>query len=83
MAGEWKTAPLGELYDFSSGLSKPREEFGFGHGFLSFKDVFYNYFAPEKLEQLVNSTEREQQACSIQGAMFSSQGQAKQWTNLG
>jgi len=66
MAGEWTTAPLGELYDFSSGLSKPREEFGFGHGFLSFKDVFYNYFAPEKLEQLVNSTEKEQQSCSIQ-----------------
>jgi type I restriction enzyme S subunit len=66
MAGEWETALLGELYDFSSGLSKPREEFGFGHGFLSFKDVFYNYFAPEKLEQLVNSTEKEQQSCSIQ-----------------
>ena len=66
MASEWKIAPLGELYDFSSGLSKPREEFGFGHGFLSFKDVFYNYFAPENLEQLVNSTEKEQQTCSIQ-----------------
>jgi type I restriction enzyme S subunit len=66
MAGEWEIAPLGELYYFSSGLSKPREEFGFGHGFLSFKDVFYNYFAPEKLEQLVNSTEKEQQSCSIQ-----------------
>ena len=66
MGSEWKIAPLGELYDFSSGLSKPREEFGFGHGFLSFKDVFYNYFAPENLEQLVNSTEKEQQTCSIQ-----------------
>jgi len=66
MASEWRIAPLGELYDFSSGLSKPREEFGFGHGFLSFKDVFYNYFAPENLEQLVNSTEKEQQTCSIQ-----------------
>jgi type I restriction enzyme S subunit len=65
MAAEWLTVPLGELYDFSSGLSKPREEFGFGHGFLSFKDVFYNYFTPNKLEQLVNSTEKEQQSCSI------------------
>ena len=66
MESEWKTVSLAELYDFSSGLSKPRSEFGFGHGFLSFKDVFYNYFAPEKLEQLVNSTDKEQQACSIQ-----------------
>jgi type I restriction enzyme S subunit len=65
MAGEWKQVPLGELYDFSSGLSKPRSEFGFGHGFLSFKDVFYNYFTPPRLKQLVNSTEKEQQSCSI------------------
>jgi len=65
MAGEWEQVPLGELYEFSSGLSKPRSEFGFGHGFLSFKDVFYNYFTPPRLEQLVNSTEKEQHACSI------------------
>ena len=65
MAGEWVQVPLGELYDFSSGLSKPRSEFGFGHGFLSFKDVFYNYFTPPRLEQLVNSTEKEQQSFSI------------------
>ena len=56
---------MDSLYDFSSGLSKPREEFGFGHGFLSFKDVFYNHFAPDKLGELVNSTERERQQCSI------------------
>jgi type I restriction enzyme, S subunit len=65
MAREWKTVSLESLYDFGSGLSKPREEFGFGHGFLSFKDVFHNYFVPLTLSQLVNSTEKEQQACSI------------------
>jgi type I restriction enzyme S subunit len=65
MPDDWKTVPLGELYEFSSGLSKPRAEFGFGHGFLSFKDVFYNYFAPPRLAELVNSTEKEQQSCSI------------------
>ena len=65
MAVKWKTMPLGELYDFSSGLSKQRDQFGFGHGFLSFKDVFYNYFTPEKLNQLVNSSATEQAACSI------------------
>ena len=65
MASNWQTVSLESLYDFGSGLSKPREEFGFGHGFLSFKDVFYNYFVPTTLSQLVNSTAKEQQACSI------------------
>ena len=65
MADEWKTVPLSDLYDFSSGLSKPRSEFGFGHGFLAFKDVLDNYFAPDQLSALVNSTEREQATCSI------------------
>jgi type I restriction enzyme, S subunit len=62
---DWPAIPLGHLYDFGSGLSKPRSEFGFGHGFLSFKDVFENYFVPDRLNQLVNSTAEEQQACSI------------------
>lgn len=66
MGGEWKEVPLGQLYDFSSGLSKPRSEFGSGHAFLSFKDVFYNIFVPNKLTELVNSTEKERQLCSIE-----------------
>jgi type I restriction enzyme S subunit len=65
VGSEWKEMPLSELYDFRSGLSKPRSEFGFGYGFLSFKDVFYNIFVPEKLTELVNSTEKERESCSI------------------
>jgi type I restriction enzyme, S subunit len=65
MDREWKELPISELYDFRSGLSKPRSEFGFGYGFLSFKDVFYNTFVPDKLSQLVNSTEQERESCSI------------------
>src|SRR5437879_1334928 len=61
----WSTVPLSELYEFGSGLSKPRSEFGFGYGFLSFKDVFENYFVPDRLTQLVNSTEKEREFCSI------------------
>jgi type I restriction enzyme S subunit len=61
----WKKHPLNELYDFRSGLSKPRSEFGFGYGFLSFKDVFYNFFIPDQLGELVNSTEKERKSCSI------------------
>src|SRR6266702_4825393 len=65
MGGELKVAPLGELYEFSSGLSKPRSAFGAGHPFLSFKDVFYNIFVPEQLAELVQSTDQEREKCAI------------------
>ncbi len=65
MPGERKTVPLAELYDFSSGLSKPRSEFGSGSPFLSFKDVFYNTFVPKDLTELVASTPHERRSCSI------------------
>ncbi len=56
---------LGDLYIVSSGLSKAREEFGFGNPFVTFKDVFYNFFLPEKLGDLVNTTEKEIKSCSV------------------
>jgi type I restriction enzyme S subunit len=62
---EWKDIPLGELYEIRSGLSKPSSDFGTGYPFLSFKDVFYNVFVPEKLTQLVRSTPKERESCSI------------------
>ena len=62
---EWRVVPLGDLYSFRSGLSKPRSAFGSGYGFLSFKDVFYNYFVPEDLTELVESTEHEREVCSV------------------
>jgi type I restriction enzyme, S subunit len=65
MMNRWPALPLDSVYDFGSGLSKGREEFGFGSGFLSFKDVFGNYFAPRTLTQLVNSTEIEKVKHSV------------------
>jgi type I restriction enzyme S subunit len=62
---EWKNIPIGELYEIRSGLSKPSSDFGTGYPFLSFKDVFYNTFVPEKLTQLVRSTPKERESCSI------------------
>lgn len=29
-----------DLFDVASGLSKGREDFGFGHPFVSYKDIF-------------------------------------------
>ncbi|SDX68218.1 restriction endonuclease subunit S [Hymenobacter psychrophilus] len=70
-ATEWPEYNLNLVYDFASGLSKPREEFGFGFGFLAFKDVFHNYFLPETLSNLVNSTEKERKSGSIKrGDLF-------------
>ena len=65
MAGEWQTLSLAEVYDFSSGLSKPRSAFGSGHPFLSFKDVFHKSAVPKQLTELVQSTEQERARCSV------------------
>ena len=62
----WKSVTLDKVYEFRSGLSKPASEFGSGYPFLTFKDVFYNYFAPDPLGDLVQSTDRERATCDIQ-----------------
>jgi len=62
---EWVEKNLDEVYDFKSGLSKSRDQFGFGNGFVSFKDVFYNFFLPDTLNELANTTEKEQESCSV------------------
>ncbi|WMX17129.1 restriction endonuclease subunit S [Aureispira sp. CCB-E] len=61
----WKTISLGEYFDFSSGLSKSADQFGSGYPFLSFKEVFRNYFVPESLVSLVNTTKKEREKCSV------------------
>lgn len=61
----WKEYKLSEVYDFASGLSKSRDQFGFGYGFLSYMDIFDNYFVPNELSSLVNANEKERRTCSI------------------
>ena len=56
---------LGELYTVHNGLSKGSKFFGSGYPFLSFSTVFNNYFIPEQLSDLVQSTEKEQSNYSI------------------
>ena len=68
---DWKEYKLGELYNVSSGISKAREEFGFGETFISYKNVFNNYFLPDTPKELVNLTEQEQNKCSVsEGDIF-------------
>jgi type I restriction enzyme S subunit len=65
MSSEWVTSSLLDHYEVRSGLSKPAKDFGSGHPFLTFKDVFYNYFTPESLGDFVQSTQNERESCSI------------------
>ena len=62
---EWKKVKLGELYEVHNGLSKGRQFFGSGYPFLSFSTVFNNWFLPEVLDSLVQSSDKERAACSI------------------
>lgn len=62
---EWKKVKIGELYEVHNGLSKGREFFGKGYPFLTFSNVFNNWFLPETLESLVQTTDKEREACSI------------------
>lgn len=65
MTSKWIIYTLDELYTISSGLSKKREEFGFGYPFLTFKEVFHNPFVPNSLPELANTTDKERESCSI------------------
>ena len=56
---EWKIYKLGDLYKVHNGLSKGGNFFGSGFPFLSFKIVFNNYFLPQTLSDLVQTSEKE------------------------
>jgi len=62
---KWDKRKLGDLYDVHNGLSKGRQFFGSGFPFLTFSDVFNNWFLPSKFGSLVQSTDKEQESCSI------------------
>jgi len=65
MNSEWPKITLTDIYEIRSGLSKPKSEFGSGYDFVSFKDVLDNYFLPKYLNSLVQSSEKEQENCSV------------------
>lgn len=61
----WEKVALGDLYDVHNGLSKPAAFFGHGEPFLTFRDVFNNFFLPSTLGGLVDSTDKERASYSI------------------
>lgn len=56
---------LGDLYEVSNGLSKSGECFGSGYPFLNYSTVFNNYFIPDEIVELVQSSDKEQTSYSI------------------
>ena len=62
---EWEKVKLEELYEVHNGLSKGRQFFGTGFPFLTFSNVFNNWFLPEQLASLVQTTEKEREVCLI------------------
>ena len=68
---EWKRYKLSELYEMSSGISSTKEQAGHGSPFLSFSVVFNNYFLPDNLIDLMDTTDGEKQKYSInEGDIF-------------
>jgi type I restriction enzyme, S subunit len=80
---DWEIKKINDLYEIRSGLSKPRDQFGFGYPFLSFKEIFENFSLPDKLENLVNSSEKERESGSIKrGDVFLTRT-SETWEQLG
>jgi len=60
-----KTYKFSQLYSMSSGISSKPEQAGHGNPFLSFSTVFNNYFLPDSLNDLMDTSEIEQETYSI------------------
>ncbi|MCM1508630.1 MAG: restriction endonuclease subunit S [Ruminococcus flavefaciens] len=54
-----------DLYDISSGISTTKSQAGHGAPFVSFSTVFNNYFLPDILPDLMDTSEKEQKQFSI------------------
>ena len=65
------TYKFDKLYRMSSGISSKPEQAGHGSPFLSFSTVYSNYFIPEELDELMDTSEEEQHKYSIlEGDIF-------------
>ena len=54
-----------DLYEMSSGISSSKEQAGHGSPFISFITVFNNYFLPEELPDLMDTSLKEQEIFSV------------------
>lgn len=56
---------LSDLYEMSSGISSTKEQAGHGYPFVSFSTVFNNFFLPEELPDLMDTSSKEQETFSV------------------
>ena len=60
-----KEYKFNELYTMGSGISSKPEQAGHGSPFVSFSTVFNNYFLPDIVPDLMDTSEQEQEKYSI------------------
>lgn len=65
MKSDFQFYKFDELYEMSSGISTNSSQAGHGSPFLSFSTIFNNYFIPDKLLDLMDTTKQEQETYSI------------------
>lgn len=54
-----------ELYEMSSGISSKPEQAGHGYPFLSFSTIFNNYYLPNTLNDLMDTSDKERNIYSV------------------
>ena len=60
-----KSYKFSDLYTLSSGISTSPDQAGHGYPFISFSTVFNNYFLPENLSDLMETSESERKQFSV------------------
>lgn len=60
-----KEYKLSKLYKINSGISTSASQAGHGSAFVSFSTIFNNYYLPDIIEDLMETTEKEQQTYSV------------------
>ena len=54
-----------ELYQINSGISTTKAQAGHGAPFVSFSTIFNNYYLPDTLDDLMDTSEKEQETYSV------------------
>ena len=66
-----KKYKLSDIYEIGSGISSRKEQAGHGYPFASFSTIFNNYFLPDRLSDLMETSDLQREISSIkQGDVF-------------
>ena len=77
-----KEYKLDDLYEIASGITSTPVQDNHGFPFLSFDTVFNNQFLPEKLANLMDTSEETERPIQLKKKIFFSQELVKLWMNL-